>query len=88
MRPRAESPPSPNLATGAADAPRAEPDALVREAHRVLLHYMPGASLPEDLSKVRTLLDAHMFGRDKRTHRDDVVEIARQIDQVLRARVR
>ena len=88
MRPRAESPPPPNLATGSADGPRAEPVTLVREAHRVLLHYMPGASLPEELSKVRTLLDAHMFGRDKRTHRDDVVEIARQIDLVLRARVR
>src|SRR5689334_10355101 len=31
---------------------------LLRESHRVLLHYMPGASLPDDLSGVRALLDA------------------------------
>jgi hypothetical protein len=29
------------------------------------------------------MLDAHMFGRDKRVHRDDVVQIARQIDRLL-----
>jgi hypothetical protein len=31
------------------------------------------------------MLDAHMFGRDSRVVRDDVVDVARQIDQVLPA---
>jgi len=56
---------------------------LLRKAHRVLLHRMPGATLPDELSRVRALLDAHMFGRDERTTRDDVVEVARQIDRTL-----
>jgi len=53
----------------------------------VLVHYLPGASLPDELSKVRALLDAHMFGRDKRASRDDVVEVARQIDRLLPSRL-
>lgn len=61
----------------------ADAEVLVQKAHRVLLHYMPGTSLPVELSRVRALLDAHMFGRDKRGSRDDVVELARQIDRVL-----
>jgi hypothetical protein len=32
------------------------------------------------------MLDAHMFGRDKRASRDDVVEVARQIDRLPHAR--
>lgn len=71
---------------GLAASPRAE-DVLLREAHRVLVHYLPGASLPDELSKVRALLDAHMFGRDKRASRDDVVEVARQIDRLLPSRL-
>jgi hypothetical protein len=51
----------------------------------VLVHYLPGASLPDELSRVRALLDAHMFGRDRRDHRDDVVDVAREIDQMFRA---
>jgi hypothetical protein len=54
----------------------------------VLVEYLPGAVLPDELSKVRAMLDAHMFGRDKRARRDDVVEVARQIDELLPARVR
>lgn len=60
-----------------------ESEILLRKAHRVLVHYMPGAPLPDELSSVRALLDAHMFGRDKRSSRDDVVEVARQIDRML-----
>src|SRR4051812_4460656 len=58
---------------------------LLGKAHRVLLHYRPGTVLPEQLSRVRAMLDAHMFGRDSRVVRDDVVEVARQIDQALPA---
>jgi len=54
----------------------------------VLVHYRPGAALPGELSRVRAMLDAHMFGRDARTVRDDAVEIARQIDQILPAKIR
>ena len=61
--------------------------ALVLSAHKVLVHYLPGASLPSELSKVRALLDAHMFGRDNRTQRDDVVRVARQIDSLRASRV-
>jgi len=53
---------------------------LVREAHRVLLRYLPAVALPDELSKVRALLDTHMFGRDGRVHRDDIVRDAGQID--------
>jgi hypothetical protein len=66
----------------------AQTDHLVRRAHRVLVHYLPGAQLPSELSKVRAMLDAHMFGRDKRTQRDDVVEIAREIDSLRASQVR
>jgi hypothetical protein len=55
---------------------------LVREAHRVLLRYLPAIALPDQLWRVRALLDAHMFGRDNRVHRDDVVRVARQIDRM------
>ena len=58
---------------------------LLSKAHRVLLHYRPGTALPEQLARVRAMLDAHMFGRDSRVVRDDVVEVARQIDQILPA---
>ena len=58
---------------------------LLGKAHRVLLHYRPGTALPEQLSRVRAMLDAHMFGRDSRVVRDDAVDVARQIDQVLPA---
>jgi hypothetical protein len=59
---------------------------LLGKAHRVLLHYSPGKALPEQLSRVRAMLDAHMFGRDSRVVRDDAVDVARQIDQILPAR--
>jgi hypothetical protein len=67
---------------------QADADTLLRSAHRVLVHYLPGASLPDELSRVRAMLDAHMFGRDKRSQRNDVVEVARQIDRILPARIR
>ena len=51
------------------------------------MHYLPGAALPDELSRVRAMLDAHMFGRDNRASRDDVVEVARQIDRLTPARV-
>lgn len=70
-------------ATRGGEISPADRETLLRKAHRVLLHCMPGVSLPEDLSRVRALLDAHMFGRDKRGFRDDVVAVARQIDRTL-----
>lgn len=70
-------------ATDIAGISPADTAILLRKAHRVLLHCVPGASLPDDLARVRDLLDAHMFGRDKRVSRDDVVEVARQIDGAL-----
>jgi hypothetical protein len=73
---------------GPAEDPRAGADSLIRKAHRVLVHYMPGTSLPDELSRVRAMLDAHMFGRDRRTLRDDVVGVAREIDRMLPARAR
>ncbi len=57
---------------------------LIRAAHEALVRYLPGVSLPEELWKVRALLEAHMFGRDGRAHRDEVVELARQIDRIAR----
>jgi hypothetical protein len=75
------------VSTDAAEDSRPDTDTLIRNAHRVLVHYLPGASLPKNLSRVRAMLDAHMFGRDKRAHRDDVVEVARQIDRMLPARI-
>ncbi len=58
---------------------------LIRDAHKVLVRYLPGVSLPDELWKVRALLEAHMFGRDGRVHRDEVVELARQIDRIAAA---
>jgi hypothetical protein len=58
-------------------------DILLREAHRVLVHHLPDVSPPQELSRVRAVLDAHMFGRDRRASRDAIVEIARQIDRLL-----
>jgi hypothetical protein len=72
-------------ATGSVTLSAADTATLLGKAHRVLLHYRPGAALPEQLSRVRALLDAHMFGRDSRVIRDDVVDVARQIDQILPA---
>jgi hypothetical protein len=69
--------------TAIGESSSADVEILIRKAHRVLVRYMPGAQLPDELSRVRALLDAHMFGRDGRASRDDVVEVARQIDQVL-----
>lgn len=77
---------APRMASAAlAESSQADADVLLHKAHRVLVHYLPGASLPDELSRVRAMLDAHMFGRDKRDSRDDVVEVARQIDRILRA---
>jgi hypothetical protein len=75
--------PSPNELTEAAKpepvVPRAD---AIRGAHRVLTVCVPNASLPVDLPKLRAMLDAHMFGRDKREVRDDAVRVARQIDSL------
>jgi hypothetical protein len=78
----------PETSTRVAESSRAKAETLLHKAHRVLVEYLPGAALPDELSKVRAMLDAHMFGRDRRACRDDVVEVARQIDQLLPARVR
>jgi hypothetical protein len=66
--------------SAATDSQSPGSETLMREAHRVLLRYLPAAVLPDELCKVRAMLDAHMFGRDLRSHRDDIVRIARQID--------
>jgi hypothetical protein len=60
-------------------APRAE---VLRRAHEVLVSWRPPASLQVDLAKLRAMLDAHMFGRDRREQRDDAVRVARQIDSL------
>ncbi|MEJ1963438.1 MAG: hypothetical protein WDO56_18535 [Gammaproteobacteria bacterium] len=72
--------------TEPAGSAQADADILLGKAHRVLLHYRPGATLPAKLSRVRAMLDAHMFGRDARAIRDDAVETARQIDRILPAK--
>ena len=74
--------------TDLAKTSRIEAEALLQKAHRVLLHYLPGATLPAELPKVRAMLDSHMFGVNKRIHRDSVLEVARQIDRILPASVR
>jgi hypothetical protein len=79
---------SPRLSTAIPEGSRADADALLGKAHRVLVHYLPGVALPDELSRVRAMLDAHMFGRDRRAYRDDVVEVARQIDRLLPAGAR
>jgi hypothetical protein len=71
-----------NDAPASADDRPSGSQILVREAHRVLLRHLPAVALPDELWEVRALLDAHMFGRDNRHHRDDVVRIARQIDRM------
>jgi len=63
-------------------------DDAVRGAHRVLTYCLPGKSLPTDLSRLRAMLDVHMFGRDKRALRDDAVRVARQIDSLRSSRAR
>jgi hypothetical protein len=79
---------SPVASTGSSEHSPADADVLLcKEAHRVLVHHLPGAALPDELSRVRAMLDAHMFGRDKRAQRDDVVEVARLIDRLAPARV-
>jgi hypothetical protein len=80
---RTETPRVPTTESGSISP--ADTATLLGKAHRVLLHYRPGTALPEQLSRVRAMLDAHMFGRDSRAVRDDVVDVARQIDQVLPA---
>ena len=55
---------------------------VVRGAHRVLTVWVPTASLPADLPRLRAMLDAHMFGRDRRALRDDTVRVAWQIDSL------
>ena len=59
--------------------PQAE---AVRGAHRVLTCWIPNSSLPTELPKLRAMLDAHMFGRDRRALRDDAVRVAWQIDSL------
>jgi hypothetical protein len=63
----------------APDSPT-DPKTLLERAHSVLVRYVPHGALPLELAKVRALLDRHMFGRDGRSHRDDAVKVARQID--------
>lgn len=60
-------------------APRLD---AVRGAHRVLASCLPGMPLPTELTRLRAMLDAHMFGRDNRTLRDDAVRVAWQIDSL------
>jgi hypothetical protein len=72
---------------GKAVASRPQADAA-HGAHRVLTCCLPNASLPTDLSKLRAMLDAHMFGRDRRALRDDAVRVARQIDSLRSERGR
>ena len=67
--------------TSPSAAPRAD---AMRAAHRVLRPCLPNTSLPTDLSKLRVMLDAHMFGRDRRALRDDAVRVAWQIDSLRR----
>lgn len=62
-------------------------EALLHKAHTVLVNYRPGGNLSDELARIRAMLDAHMFGRDERTKRDDIVEVARQIDRVLPTRI-
>jgi hypothetical protein len=77
---------------GAADPGKAarslSRDDAVRGAHRVLTVCLPGKALPTDLSRLRAMLDAHMFGGDKRALRDDAVRVARQIDSLRSSRAR
>lgn len=85
MKPRKQNVPStPDNERSAHAAPAngsgVNAEDLIHSAHRVLVHYLPGTPLPSELSRVRAMLDKHMFGRDTRTQRDDVVRIARQID--------
>jgi hypothetical protein len=69
---------------------KAEPAAhqadVVRRAHEVLVSWRPPASLPVDLAKLRAMLDAHMFGRDRREQRDDAIRVAWQIDSMRSTR--
>ena len=65
--------------------PQAE---AVRGAHRVLTCWIPSASLPAELPKLRAMLDAHMFGRDRRALRDDAVRVAWQIDSLPKSQAR
>jgi hypothetical protein len=71
-----------------AGSSQVDAEALLKKAHTVLLRYLPGATLPVDLAKVRAMLDSHMFGLNKRIHRDSVLEVARQIDQALPPSIR
>jgi hypothetical protein len=65
------------------ETPSVDADILLRKAQRVLVHHLPDVSPPEELSRARAVLDAHMFGRDRRASRDAIVEVARQIDRML-----
>lgn len=60
----------------------------VRRAHRVLRSCLPNALLPTDISRLRGMLDAQMFGRDRRALRDDAVRVAWQIDSSRPERAR
>jgi hypothetical protein len=62
--------------------PQAE---AVRGAHRVLTCWVHSTALPTDLPKLRAMLDAHMFGRDRRAQRDDAVRVAWQIDSLRKS---
>jgi hypothetical protein len=77
---------APMAATCPAEASPADADILLRKAHRALVHHVPDVSPPEELSRLRAVLDAHMFGGDRRASRDAIVEVARQIDRMLAAR--
>lgn len=66
--------------------PAVAASSAVRGAHKVLTLCLPGTSLPTDLSRLRAMLDAHMFGRDSREMRDAAVRVAWQIDSMRRSR--
>jgi hypothetical protein len=82
---RVAQPASVSGAREAAEDEQPGAEMLVRAAHRLLIRYLPGVSLPDELWKVRALLEPHMFGGEGRVHRDEVVELARQIDRILPA---
>jgi hypothetical protein len=69
-------------------APAAPHADAVRGAHKILTCCVPNRPLPTDLSKLRAMLDPHMFGRDQRALRDDAVRVARQIDSLRRSPAR
>ena len=53
---------------------------LIEDARIVLARHVPGAGVPDDLTKVRAMLEAHMFNGDE--CRDGVAELAMKFDDL------